>query len=160
MPTVKVLIPEDAQTGSTIEAPLPDGRVILLHLPQGAIPGQLLEVQYDESASTVLEPSSVAVVEPVATAQVVSERDAIPLIQAQPPRANHPVGAPPGGRYALVKYFGVSSCCCALITFGLPCCCPCDGVHVYIAPNGQYYTPQGQPRDRPFMAREGGSNIC
>mmetsp|Transcript_25207 Transcript_25207/g.80586 ORF Transcript_25207/g.80586 Transcript_25207/m.80586 type:complete len:94 (+) Transcript_25207:38-319(+) len=74
----------------------------------------------------------------------------IPVATAAPVVAVAPVagrpappGAPPGGHYAMKPYCGVVT---ILITAFICVCagfCPCDSKEVYIAPNGQAYTPEG-----------------
>ena len=42
--TISVTIPPDAQPGSYLTAPLPDGRTVQVAIPPGAVPGGTVQV--------------------------------------------------------------------------------------------------------------------
>ncbi|KAH8063898.1 hypothetical protein JL720_13057 [Aureococcus anophagefferens] len=44
--TMEVVVPEDAEPGSTVEYPTPDGGTTLVDIPDGATPGTVLKVAY------------------------------------------------------------------------------------------------------------------
>ena len=58
-----------------------------------------------------------------------------------------PTGAPPGGQYVEVRYFGPTSGVLCILGFFVsplclvPLCCPCDNHLVYMAPDGTCYDP-------------------
>merc|ERR1712023_292047 len=63
-----------------------------------------------------------------------------------------PPGAPPGGRWADVAFFGPSSmlCCFAWLLLAPPVAClipffPCDRACVYVAPDGTVWDDDGRP---------------
>ena len=78
------------------------------------------------------------------------------LVTTQPQNATFdirstPPGAPSGGEYIRMRYFGDVTCIMVVVlgicfwpAMCIPCICPCDERIVYRAPNGTLYTPQGQ----------------
>merc|ERR1712110_10669 len=56
-----------------------------------------------------------------------------------------PPGAPPGGHMSNQAHCGIVTILIAVFLFPCVCCCPCDSVTVYVAPDGTKYLPTGAP---------------
>merc|ERR1712157_458285 len=56
-----------------------------------------------------------------------------------------PPGAPPGGHMALQQHCGIVTILIGIFLAPCVCCCPCDSVPVYVAPDGTKYLESGAP---------------
>merc|ERR1712176_603089 len=56
-----------------------------------------------------------------------------------------PPGAPPGGVMVNQAHCGIVTILIGIFLFPCVCCCPCDSVTVYQAPDGSKWLPTGAP---------------
>lgn len=73
------------------------------------------------------------------------------VVVAQPNQVANPPGTPPGGAMIEVAYCGVTTWIIGLLLFPYVCCCPCDKMTVYRAPDGTLYNMKGEATNPPCM---------
>jgi len=87
--------------------------------------------------------------EPVRVGRPVPTGDSLhaPLMRNAGYREQSPVfngyAAPPGGIWSTEQYIGPTTFCLGFCITPLVVCCPCDTRRVYVAPNGQRYSHEG-----------------
>ena len=174
METMSVTIPSGVMGGESMTVNV-RGMDMAVQVPEGKVPGDTFDFMVPAAPAAPMAPvlaqpvggvavGGAAVVGGAADPPVVQGRP-MPqgqLVGGQPPYRGPPEvppGAPAGGEYIRMQYFGDMTCIMVVIILllfwpaaCLPCLCPCDERIVYRAPNGILYTPHGQAlggRDRP-----------